>query len=80
MFSASTIAIWVRDWHLLSSEAKIWEGIDNVDDGELWETHFNLKSRMIEFCAPSRRSNRPRAATNRAMCCCNWNAYSVPMP
>jgi starch phosphorylase len=36
-------------WHLRSSEAQIWEGIDNVDDGELWETHFNLKSRMIEF-------------------------------
>ena len=36
-------------WHLRSSEAKIWEGIDNVDDGELWETHFNLKSQMIEF-------------------------------
>jgi glycogen phosphorylase len=36
-------------WHLRSSEAKIWDGIDNVDDGELWETHFNLKSRMIEF-------------------------------
>jgi len=36
-------------WQLRSSEAKIWEGIDNVDDGELWETHFNLKSRMIEF-------------------------------
>jgi glycogen phosphorylase len=36
-------------WHLRSSEAKIWEGVDNVDDGELWETHFNLKSRMIEF-------------------------------
>jgi glycogen phosphorylase len=36
-------------WHLRSSEAKIWDGIDNVDDGELWETHFNLKSQMIEF-------------------------------
>ena len=36
-------------WHQRSSEAKIWDGIDNVDDGELWETHFNLKSRMIEF-------------------------------
>src|SRR5580693_4665145 len=36
-------------WHLRSSEAKIWEGIDDVDDGELWETHFNLKSQMIEF-------------------------------
>ena len=36
-------------WHLRSSEAKIWEGIDNVDDGELWETHLNLKSRLVDY-------------------------------
>ena len=36
-------------WHEHSSEAKIWDGIENVDDGELWETHLNLKSRLIEF-------------------------------
>jgi starch phosphorylase len=36
-------------WHGRSSEAHIWEGIDNVDDGELWETHLILKSRLIEF-------------------------------
>ena len=36
-------------WHLHSSEPQIWEGIENVDDGELWETHLSLKSRMIEF-------------------------------
>jgi len=36
-------------WHQRSSEAKIWLGIDNVDDGELWETHLNLKSQLIEF-------------------------------
>ena len=36
-------------WHHRSSEAKIWEGIENVDDGELWETHLSLKSRLIEF-------------------------------
>ncbi|MFZ0477506.1 MAG: alpha-glucan family phosphorylase [Terriglobales bacterium] len=36
-------------WHLKSSESRIWDGIENVDDGELWETHLNLKSRMIEF-------------------------------
>ncbi|MGH9513088.1 MAG: alpha-glucan family phosphorylase [Terriglobales bacterium] len=36
-------------WHEHSSEAKIWEGIESVDDGELWETHLNLKSRLIEF-------------------------------
>jgi starch phosphorylase len=37
------------NWHQRSSEAKIWLGIDNVDDGELWETHLNLKSQLIEF-------------------------------
>jgi starch phosphorylase len=37
------------NWNQRSSEAKIWLGIDNVDDGELWETHLNLKSQLIEF-------------------------------
>ena len=36
-------------WHSHGSEARIWEGIEDVDDGELWETHLNLKSRLIEF-------------------------------
>jgi starch phosphorylase len=36
-------------WQERSSEAKIWEGIENVDDGELWETHLILKSRLLEF-------------------------------
>jgi starch phosphorylase len=36
-------------WHLRSGEAEIWAGIENVDDGELWETHLSLKSRLIEF-------------------------------
>ena len=36
-------------WHQRSSEAKIWEGIESVDDGELWETHLSLKSRLLEF-------------------------------
>jgi glycogen phosphorylase len=36
-------------WHQRNSEPKIWLGIDNVDDGELWETHLNLKSQLLEF-------------------------------
>ncbi len=36
-------------WHEKSSEARIWEGIENVDDGELWETHLSLKSQLLEF-------------------------------
>jgi glycogen phosphorylase len=37
------------NWHEHSSEAKTWEGIESVDDGELWETHLSLKSRLLEF-------------------------------
>lgn len=36
-------------WHLHSSEADIWEGIEDVDDGELWETHLSLKLRLLDF-------------------------------
>jgi len=36
-------------WHEHSSEARIWEGIESVDDGELWETHLSLKSQLLEF-------------------------------
>jgi glycogen phosphorylase len=36
-------------WHEHSAEPKIWEGIESVDDGELWETHLSLKSRLLEF-------------------------------
>jgi starch phosphorylase len=36
-------------WHEHGAKADIWEGIEDVDDGELWETHLNLKSRLLEF-------------------------------
>jgi starch phosphorylase len=36
-------------WRQQSGEARIWEGIESVDDGELWETHLILKARLIEF-------------------------------
>jgi glycogen phosphorylase len=36
-------------WHEQSGDARIWEGIKNVDDGELWETHLSLKSQLLEF-------------------------------
>ena len=36
-------------WHEHSGEPHIWEGIENVDDGELWETHLSLKARLLEF-------------------------------
>src|SRR5215475_6784760 len=36
-------------WHQHSSDARIWEGIEEVDDGELWETHLSLKAQLLEF-------------------------------
>jgi len=36
-------------WHEHSGEAKLWERIETIDDGELWETHQSLKSRLLEF-------------------------------
>src|ERR1700683_1815348 len=37
------------NWHQHSSDARTWEGIESVDDGELWETHLSLKSQLLEF-------------------------------
>ena len=36
-------------WYQHGAEARIWEGIEDVDDGELWETHLSLKARLLEF-------------------------------
>jgi len=36
-------------WHEHSGESRIWEGIENIDDAELWETHLSLKARMLDF-------------------------------
>ena len=36
-------------WQAHAGEPHIWEGVDNVDDAELWETHLSLKSRLLEF-------------------------------
>ncbi len=37
------------DWVQHSGEPQMWESVDKVDDGELWETHQALKSRLIDF-------------------------------
>jgi starch phosphorylase len=36
-------------WNHRSSHADIWARIEEVDDAELWETHLNLKSRLLAF-------------------------------
>jgi starch phosphorylase len=37
------------NWKTRSGEKAIWTGIQNVDDGELWETHQVLKARLVDF-------------------------------
>ncbi|HEV2276216.1 MAG TPA: alpha-glucan family phosphorylase [Acidobacteriaceae bacterium] len=37
------------DWKERSGEAETWAGIEDVDDGELWETHLSLKARLLDF-------------------------------
>jgi starch phosphorylase len=46
------------DWQRTSGEARTWEEIENVDDGELWETHLSLKSQLLDF---ARRRAREQA-------------------
>ncbi len=38
-----------QNWMQQRGEAKTWRNIENIDDGELWETHLALKSRLLEF-------------------------------
>ena len=37
------------DWYLKSGEPEVWKGIDDITDGELWETHESLKNRLIVY-------------------------------
>ncbi len=37
------------DWPERGREPGFWELVENIDDGELWETHQALKSRLLDF-------------------------------
>jgi starch phosphorylase len=36
-------------WEQHSGEPEVWANIEEVEDGELWETHQTLKSRLVDF-------------------------------
>ena len=38
---ASTIGTWASGGTSTAAKRAIWEGIESVDDGELWETHLS---------------------------------------
>ena len=37
------------DWPQRASEPRLWETIESIDDGEIWETHQALKARLLDF-------------------------------
>ena len=63
------------DWMPRMGEPEIWQGIHNVDPGELWETHYALKNLLLAFVRrrrepampPPRRERRGRSK-RRATC------------
>ncbi len=59
-------------WQSSSGDAKTWEDIENVDDGELWETHLSLKAQLLEFvrsraCEQAKRRDEPKETLNRLL-------------
>jgi starch phosphorylase len=58
------------EWSRRNGEPDVWEGIETVDDGELWETHQTLKSRMLNFVrqravAQAERRGEPKETLDR---------------
>jgi starch phosphorylase len=47
-------------WQSRSAAAQTWDDIETVDDGELWETHLSLKSRLIDFARVRAREQAER--------------------
>ena len=69
---------WPRDQRL----PETWEGIETVDDAELWETKQVLKARLINFvrnrlALQARRRNEPDAAVQKAMEALDLNALTI---
>jgi starch phosphorylase len=58
------------DWQKRGSDKRTWAAIENVDDGELWETHLNLKSQLLDFtrhraCEQAARRGESKETLNR---------------
>jgi starch phosphorylase len=37
------------DWPVRQADQRTWQGLANVDDGELWEVHVLLRRSLVEF-------------------------------
>jgi starch phosphorylase len=59
-------------WQSSSGSSKTWEDIENVDDGELWETHLSLKAQLLEFVRSraweqAKRRDEPKETLNKLL-------------
>ncbi len=57
-------------WPNRSSDKRTWAAIENVDDGELWETHLSLKAQLLDFarhraCHQAERRGESQATLDR---------------
>ncbi|QEH32894.1 Maltodextrin phosphorylase [Aquisphaera giovannonii] len=69
-------------WSVRQRYPETWEGIDTVDDAELWETQQVLKARLINFVrsrlvAQARRRGEPESAQRQAMEALDLNALTI---
>ena len=53
-------------WTQRASDPTVWDRLDAIDDGELWETHLALKPRMIEFVRRRAKAQAERRKIGRA--------------
>jgi starch phosphorylase len=70
------------DWQEWMGDAKVWQSLYNVDPGELWETHSDLKNRLLDFVRrrvsrQARRRNEPDDAIQAARSLLDPNALTI---
>ncbi len=70
------------DWQEWMGDAKIWQNLFNVDPGELWETHSDLKNRLLDFVRrrvgrQRRRRNEPEEVIEAARTMLDPNALTI---
>jgi starch phosphorylase len=70
------------DWQEWMGDTKVWQALHNVDPGELWETHSDLKNRLLDFVRrrvgrQSRRRNESEEVVEAARTVLDPNALTI---
>jgi glycogen phosphorylase len=70
------------DWAAWMGDTGVWQGLYNVDPGELWEAHSDLKNRLLDFIRRRvgrqiRRRHEPDDVVEAARTVFNPNALTI---